>query len=147
MAYAELEDIQAEFKGVTFSGSTHVTDDEVSAFIVQTDALINAYVSKRYLTPVSNTTDGFQFLKMICSGIVSERVRAILEVKQATNKEGNQNPKRPYDLSNATKLLKDIANGTLPLAGATVLSAGSGLYSENSANDIQPEFRKNSAQW
>ncbi|MFN8741528.1 MAG: phage protein Gp36 family protein [Pirellula sp.] len=147
MAYCELDDVQAEFKNTTFSGSTLVTDDNVSAFIVQADALINSYVAKRYETPVLETADGFFLLKMISTGIVAERVRGILEVKQATNKDGEQNVRRPMSMAVLMGMLKDISTGKLPLADAIPISGGTGLYSENSANFIEPEFKKGSTQW
>jgi phage gp36-like protein len=147
MAYCTLDDVQAEFKNTTFSGSTLVTDENVTAFIVQADAVINSYVGKRYETPVPETADGFQILKMISSGIVAERVRAILEVKQVTNKDGEQNVRRGLSLNFLMGMLKDISTGKLLLDGALSASNSTGIYSENSKNYIEPEFKKGSTQW
>lgn len=147
MSYAEIEEIQSEFKNLTFTDTTLVSISDVESFILQANALINSYVAKRYTLPISCKTEGFQFLKMLAIGIVAERVRAILEVKQATNKDGAQNPRRPLDMANVMKMLKDIAEGNAPLVGVDVPAAGTGLYSENSANDVVPEFNKNSTQW
>lgn len=148
MAYSTLAEIQSEFKNTTFSSTTNVTDSDVNSFILQADALINSYVSKRYQLPIDTGSEGFQFLKMLSCGIVAERVRAILEVKQATNKDGNQNPRRPLDMKNIMDMLKDIASGKAPLVGCDLVgSSGTGLYSENDANMVEPEFKKGSTQW
>ena len=147
MAYCTLTEVQSEFKNVTFTATSLVSDSDVNAFILQADALINSYVSKRYDLPIDIASEGFQFLKMLSCGIVAERVRSILEVKQATNKDGAQNPRRPLDMQNIMSMLKDIASGKAPLVGVIAPSAGLGVYSENVANSIEPEFKKGSTQW
>lgn len=147
MGYTALEDIQAEFKNITFSSTTNVKDSDIDVYIVQADALINSYVGKRYTLPVSTSAEGYQLLKMISTALVADRVRARLEVKQSTNATANQQPRRLMDVSTVMQILKDIASGAVPLVGIDVASNGSGIYSENNYEMREPEFKKDESQW
>ena len=147
MAYSTLAEVQAEFKKIDFTMTSLVSDADVSSYIEQGDALIYSYVGKRYSLPIDPASEGFKLLKMISLGLAAERVRAVLEVKQVTNKDGAQNPRRPLDVQNLMKILKDISEGNVQLVGVDLAVNGSGIYSENNYNSVVPEFNKSSTQW
>jgi hypothetical protein len=148
MAYCTYTDIQSDFKSLTFaSGSGNVTQEDVTQFIVEADALINSYVSGKYETPVA-AGDGLNLLKMISRNIVTLRVKSILEVKQSTNVAANQNPvSTSLSMKQCLDMLGEIKAGKLKLDGATALVSGGGFYSSNYANDITPVIKKDSKLW
>lgn len=145
--YCSEDDVKAEFKSLTIDTDTNISTADVASFIVQSNALIDSYVSKRYLLPIDTSADGFQVLKMISISIVAERIRAIMEVKQSTSTTANQSVRRLYDAKTIMQMLKDIVSGDMSLVGCTQLQSGGGLYSENAANDVQPVFRKDVTSW
>jgi len=79
--YADVADIESEFKNITFSSGFAVTDTEVTAFIVQEEAIINATISNRYVTPITGT-DPIEVMKSITIVFVAYRVAKIINLKK-----------------------------------------------------------------
>ncbi len=146
MAYSAHADVAAEFKATTFSSSSLITSTQVTEFIAQADALIDSYVGMKYIVPVTAGASALKLLKLFSAVLTADRVRKILEVKQATNKDADQNPRgmSPVDVM---KQLKDIRDGNLLLDGATSLIGSGGFYSNNEANNVTPVMRKDDKQW
>ncbi len=149
MAYTTYTEIQSDFKNITFlSLSGNVTQEDVTQFIVEADAMINSYVSAKYAVPVASGTDGYNFLKMLSRTIVTLRIRAILEVKQVSNSAANQNPVSTLmSMSQIQKNLEQIKGGQLKLVGVDPLLSGGGFYSSNVVNNIKPTIKKNTRVW
>lgn len=146
MAYAEVADIQTEFKDIAFDddGSAVVTES-VENFIDQAGSEIDARLSVRYIVPVTESSSALLLLKQICIWLVSERIRDITEVK-------NVRPESDQDVkistaARARKMLNDIANGDIPLIGATMVTSADGVTSYVSANNIPREWKKQDTQW
>ena len=55
MAYAVYQDIQSEFKNLNLDDFSALTAAEITAFIAEEEAVINAAVSNRYEIPVNKT--------------------------------------------------------------------------------------------
>jgi len=148
MAYSTSAEIQADFKNTTFDATTNVTATDVTQFIVESDALIDHYVGQRYEIPVTGGATALSLLKLFSRSLTADRVRAILEVKQATNVDGNQNPRRNL-LTYAEVLaeLKKIQKSDLELIGATPLVASGPFYSSNDADSVTPVMKKDERQW
>jgi len=143
--YCNEADVKAEFKSLVIDANTAVSTTDVASFIIQTNALIDSYVSKRYVLPI--TGDGLEVLKLIAISMIAERIRGIMEVKQPSSKDAVQSVRRMYDAKTIMQMLKDIVSGDLTLIGATPLESGGGLYSENAATGVKPFFRKDRTQW
>lgn len=144
MSYAVYGDVQAEFKDITFSSTTKVKDTEVTEFIVQADALIDAKVGMKYETPVT-ASGSLPILKMICIMLVSSRVKKILQVKTP---EAEKNQEAAPDESRlAMKMLEEISSGKLPLPGATLATSHDGVASYNVDEGICHTFKKGEDQW
>ncbi len=147
MAYTTYTEIQSDFKDMTFSTTTLVTSTDVTQFIVEADSLINAYVGARYTVPVT-TGDGANLLKLLSRCLVSGRIKKLLEVKQEKATDANQSVIGVLlSPTQVMKILNDIKNDELTLAGASSLVSGLGFYSENYTNDVEPVITKDTRQW
>lgn len=144
MAYCTYSDVQSEFKSLTFSSSTPVKDTEVTEFVVQTDALINAMISNRYVVPVVTGTQSLSLLKMISIQIVTERIKSIVAVKTG-DEETSQDPNKQFLIS-PMDMLKKISEGDIDLIGAEE-SGSNGVKSYNSDYSIKHVFKKGCDQW
>lgn len=148
MAYTTFAEVQADFKDMTFEVSgTNVIQSDVTQFIVEADALINAYVGARYAVPVTSG-EGLSLLKMCSRCLVTARIKKIMEVKQTKSDDANQNVVGVLLSPTAVmKILSDIRDGKVSLAGGAALISNSGFYSKNAADDIAPVIEKDSKQW
>lgn len=147
MAYTTSTEVQADFKNVTFSTTTLVTTADVVQFITEADALINSYVGMKYQVPVTADSDALALLKLFSRTLVADRIKKVLEVKQASSTSANQDARGAYSTRDVMKALEDIKKGNLTLSGATSLISGGGFYSSNAANDRQRTFKKDDKQW
>ncbi len=146
MSYAEVSDIQSEFKSINFSESdASVGTTEVEDFISQSDAEIDARISVKYSVPVTAGASALLLLKQISTWLVASRIKYILEVKNV-RAEIDQDVKTDM-ASLARKMLDQIAAGDIPLIGATLASSDSGVKSYVSSNNIERVFYKDEDNW
>jgi hypothetical protein len=127
LAYCTDTDVASEFKGITFSASTAVTDTEVDDFIDQSSALIDGIIASKYEVPVVGSVS-LLILQMICVWIVKARILSILSVKTPQDKT-KQDPDGPTLLKQAMDMLKAIKKGDLVLTDATLSSGDDGITS------------------
>ncbi len=147
MAYTTYAEIEADFKEIAFTTTSTVKAADVTAFIVEADALINAYVGTVYTVPVASG-DGLNLLKLLCRSLVAARIKRIMEVKQEKNPDPSQNVLGVLLAPSAVmKILKDLQDKKLTLEGATLLSTGGGFYSNNVANSVEPVVTKDGREW
>lgn len=150
MAYSTKSEIEGEFKSITFGADTNVTETAVNAFIDEADALIDTHVGARYTVPISGGSPvALKLMKLFSRTLVVARVKPILNVKQLSNTDANQNPRGPttFDVDDVMKMLRDIRDGKTNLSDATPLQVGGGFSSYNRSNDIQPVMKKDEKQW
>ena len=149
MAYSSVANVQSEFRKIEFGTDTTVTETEVEDFISEADALIDSIIGLRYIVPVSSSVspNGFKILKMISRKLVAMRVKAILEVKDASADAVNQDVRADFSKSDLLKMLKDIASGKILLDDAVLISSGQGLSSFNVETNQEADFKKNVNQW
>lgn len=148
MAYTTTAEIEADFKDLTFSTTSNVKTADVTQFIVEADALINSYVGARYIVPVTTSGEGLSLLKFLSRSLVSGRIKKIMEVKQEKSADANQNVVGVYlSATQVMKILSDIKDDVLSLAGAALLVSNQGFNSYNVTNDIAPVIEKDLKQW
>lgn len=147
MAYAASADVESEFKNIAFTSTSNVTTTDVAAFITQADALINSYIGMRYQTPVTANEETLALLQLLSVTLVADRIRKILEVKQASPNDGANQSVRGFSSIDVMKLLTQIKDGKMTLAGATPLVSGGGFYSNNYAESVVPVFKKDEVNW
>lgn len=148
--YATAEDIQADFKEITFTETTSITTEDVEQFIVESDALINAYISNRYVTPVVTGTQGLALLKLLTRSLTAARVKRILEVKQEKNADPNQNVLGVLlSVSKVMEILKALQDGDSNLVDSPELVADRpvGFHSENVSSGVEFVAKKDERQW
>lgn len=144
--YTTAAEVEAEFKDITFTATTNVKNTDVDGFINEFDAVIDSFVSTRYVTPVSNLTQGFTLLKALCRALTANRIKAILEaVKQSGTKEIFQTVRSGFTTNEVMKMLERISSGEVALVGVAPLTGGNDSYTR--ANDIEPVFEKDKQQW
>lgn len=144
MAYSTKDQVQSEFKNVSFDANTAVTDTEVTDLITQTDAEIDARLSVRYVTPITGNVS-LLLLRTISIFITAARVSKIIEVK--TGESDRDYPRRVEERNNALKMLQDIVDGKMLLQDATEISNKRGVRSYTYENNIQSTFDVTKEQW
>lgn len=147
MAYTTTSEIQGDFKDITFTTSSNVKVADVDQFILEADALINSYVGGRYVLPVA-AGEGLVLLKLLSRSLVTSRIKKIMEVKQEKSTDANQSVTGVLlSTSIVMKILSDIRDNEISLAGAETLTSNRGFYSKNVACDVEPVVKKNEKQW
>jgi phage gp36-like protein len=148
MAYCVLADIVKDFPGALFdtSDNSKVKSTAITDFIVDADALIDGYVSARYVVPVT-APKSLALLKFYSRTLVSDKVKGILEVKQATNASANQNVRSGLSTKDVIKILEGIADGSTNLPDAALILDSGGINSFNVREGIEPEFKKDTPAW
>jgi hypothetical protein len=144
MAYAEVTDVQSEFKGITFSTTTAVTTAKIEDFICQADAYINSRIGFIYITPVTSG-EALEVLKEISIKLVAHRVKKILEVK--TGGTVVDQGAVANDRAEAMAMLKEIVEKKMILIGADLASSSGGINSYASDNSEEYVFEKGVDQW
>ena len=128
--YCTTYDVEGEFKAVQFTSSSAVTSAQVTDWIKQETAYINAIISLRYATPVANTyEEAFLILRRICTFRVAERVKNKLEVKTGNNQTDQEVKQANYTRTPNTDL-RDIAEGRLLLSGVPLVSETGAVSSQ-----------------
>ena len=149
MPYATSSDIASEFKGTTFGSSTTVKAAEVTEFISQEEAVINATISNRYEIPITGT-EALKVLKSISIAYVAYRVAEIINLKKdipLPEKVEPQTLDKGSKFREAQKRLLAIRDGKIILTDAVAVSSGQGVESYNSDNNILPIFERDKDQW
>lgn len=144
MAYCTNAQVSSEFKGITFSASSSITDTEVDRFIEEADAEIDGKVSQVYTTPITGTVS-LIIVRTISIWLVKDRINKILAVKTG-NDEDNQSGEESLG-SRARQMLNDIVDRKLDLPDATLVTASDGVKDYNYANSIEPTFKRGTVQW
>lgn len=146
MAYCTNTDISSEFKDITFSATTAVTDTEVDDFIDQMSSLIDSFISNRYETPVTGPIS-LLILKFICILLVKSRILSILSVKTPQDKT-KQDPDGPTLWDRALKMLEQLKKGQLILPDADGPGSFEGGMSSFLMNeDIDYTFTMEDKNW
>lgn len=149
MAYTTHEDIASEFKNIEFSATSAITSTAVTSFIEEEEALVNAMLSSRYETPVTDTESKL-ILKKIVIDFVAYRVAKILNLKKDVpipEKVVVQQLSEGAAFKMSKQYLEMIRKGAIILSGATAQSNGQGVYSYNYQESVLPKFERDTKQW
>lgn len=146
MAYTSVSAIQDEFKGVTYSATSTPTSDQVTEYIAQEEAKLDAKVSKRYTVPVTAGTGAVAIMKSLATLLVKARIldRNAVKTGDADTEQGL--PGDPFR-KQVEDMIGGIVDGSINLDGATSSEVGAGVVDYNSANDVAPTFERNTTQW
>lgn len=147
MAYCTVDNVQSEFKSLTFGSATKITSSEVSGFIVQSDNQINAQLAQIISTPVVSATSPnfFSICQRMSTYNVVERCKRILFKKVGTDKVDDQ---VEVSLEKVVKdELEDIVSKRKTLDAVRITSNQYGISDHNYTNSITPVFDKDNDQW
>ncbi len=149
MAYSLYTDVQSEFKTLPLSASSTVTINEVTEFISQEDAKIDAKLSVRYTTPITGT-EALKLVKKISIDFTAYRIAKILDLKTDVPLPDSrviQVLTNGGAYKESKNFLDDLASGKVPLPDATLNSPGPVVSSYNATNSIEPIFKRDTKQW
>lgn len=145
MAYCTNAEVAAEFKNLTFSGSSTPTSTTVDNWIAQADAEIDSRVGLKYVVPLTGS-NALIIAKQLSTAIVAERVRRTLKIK--TSEEATRQDGRAGDTAKeARDMMTQIVEGKLKLSDATLASSQDGVASFNVSNGEEHTFEKSVDQW
>lgn len=145
--YAAVSDIQGEFKNITFSTSTSVPTANVTRFLDEADAEINAKIGQIYETPIDSTNNpiSFKILRHIEIDLVASRIKAIVEVKSTDDKTNQSSKLDPMQA--ARDRIQEIVDRKLPLPDASLLSTGKGATGYLVGSTYSAQFQRDKKQW
>lgn len=149
MTYAIFADITSELKNLTLDADSALTDTEVTAFIDQEEAVINATISNRYETPITGA-EALKVMKDIVITYVAYRVGTILNLKKDVplpDKFVAQMLNIGSRFKIVKKQLDGIQAGKIILNDAVARSTGQGVESFNSTNNINSLWERDKKQW
>lgn len=151
MAYSTAAQVASEFKSITFSSSTSVTDTEVDRFIDEADEVINSRIGLKYslvddITLVDNPL-AFPILRQISIWLVADRLREIMQVKDIGDDRIKQGARAPNSAARAEKMLDAIAKGTLLLRDVDLNTTHDGFKSFATDEGLEHQFKKDVDQW
>lgn len=144
MAYCTNANVASEFKDITFSSSTIVTDTEVDAFIAQVDAMIDGKLGNKYTVPITGS-GALLIVKMISIYLTAYRVQSILELK--TGETDKETSARNKNKDSAEKMLEDIFSGKMKLTDATLSTSHDGVKGYTYSNDIEAAASVTTDMW
>lgn len=144
MAYATVDEVAGEFKGITFSATSAVSSDRVEAFIAEADAEIDSMLSAKYEVPITGAS-ALLLVRRISLAIVSDRIREIIAAKGGDAKTQQKSGESASAL--ARKHLEEFAQGKRRLVDATLISSNDGIESYSSNDDLEPIFDYETDQW
>lgn len=151
MTFAISTDIESEFRNIVFGSGSNaaISTAEVDEFLTQTDALINGILKPKYELPITGS-NSLEILKKIEIDFVAFRVSKILNLKKSIplpDKTIVQDLNNGFAYKESKKLLDAIFEGKFVLPDADLLTGSSGLSDFNSANSIEPIWKRDTKQW
>ncbi len=137
-AYAQLSDIQGEFKSVTFDTTSTPTATQVDDFIDEEESTVESSVGMKYTIPVSSTASpkAFKLVRKLVKRLVAGRIKNIIAVKSGSQ-DANQGKISDGDalIADAQKTLLAIRNGDIKLVDGVLASTNDGVRSFNVDNE------------
>lgn len=148
MSYAVFGDIQAEFKDITFASTTAVTDANVTEYIAQEEAALEAEVATIYVTPITGTK-AISIMKKMTTLMVKARILDILPVKTGNRNPDQEDPadKLREQVMGENGMLAKIKSKLLILVDATLLESTGGVKSYAVNNDLDHTFHRDTKEW
>lgn len=146
MAYANLADIQAEFKSLPVTATTQLQSATINEFIDDASAEIDGKLGVRYTVPVTTGASALAILKTICTWLVKDRIRGVLEIKDVQEKV-DQDVAGKSLRERALEWLDSLAKGHEILPGAPLLPSGGGVESYNRSRVDQNVFHRGRDEW
>lgn len=147
MAYCTQAQIESEFKSMTFSATTPVTDTDITRFIVEADAKIDSKLAVKYTTPITGA-NSLIVVRTIAIKLIKHRIERIINVK-TPSAAGNQGEETSL-LDEAEKELDDLAKGMAVLTDATLATSADGVKSYTSttvSTTYERNFSIGETQW
>lgn len=144
MGYTTADWVSAELKGNTFSAATAVKTAQVTEFITQADAMIDATISRRYSVPISAAASpiSFSILRTVSTYLVAGRIERILK-STAANEDLKIYLKSLYKIG--LEMLDKIKSGSITFPDADGSSAQISSY--NVDNSVESQFSVDRDDW
>jgi phage gp36-like protein len=145
--YCEKQDVINDFKSLTVSDTSIITNHKLDDIIEEESNYIDSYISQRYVIPITSPK-ARNILKRICVFRVSERIKNIIEVKSNATQVNSEEKNSNTYVRTPNHDLVDIAKGKMLLIGATLKSNDLGVKSFTSKKSgTCAFFDVNKQQW
>jgi hypothetical protein len=147
MAYVTETLIEAEFKDIDFTASSAVTTTDITEFITQEEAMLNAQLNTVYSVPIASASSpiAFNVCRLAATLFVKARILDILYVK--SNTEADQENTGDAVRLVAQGMIDKILDKTMLLYDATLAESNGGVRSYGSENDYEAKFTMDDDQW
>lgn len=146
MAYATRAEVEGEFKDVTFSSTTAVSDTDADRFLVEEEAVLNGLLKTVYTVPITGTM-ALSICKMLLIKLVKARIVAIMEVKTGGKTPDQGDPESKLIKDEVMGLIEKLQNKSMLLPDATFANSGSAVRSYAAENELEPTFEKDTESW
>ena len=143
---ATVTDLQAYYPGVTFSGSTRPTSDQIEAWINNASEIIYGALSSRYSLPITNLSDRSQ-LQDLCESYILGKIDFVLGKSRTMVSQNGVMVPRTISHKQFMATVDQYSTGTLVLYNTANNSTTVGAYSYNATNEIEPTAEKGTVQW
>ncbi len=144
--YAVAADVESEFRSINFSAAdAALSIDEITEFIGQEEAAIEALISGVYSTPITGSKS-ISVMKLMTVLMVKARVQDILAVKVGSPKPEQGNGSIELR-ARVMDMIDRLQNRTMQLVDATLANAGGGVQSYASENEVTRAFSRDEEQW
>lgn len=158
MGYCTADDIRADFKGVKFlpydstpgAQNTATTEEQLEEWIEQESALMDGYIGKIYILPITLASypSAALVLKRICIFRVSARVKNKNEVKAESNQLNSDEKFLDNRIRTPNNDLMAIGKKELLLLDVPLIDSAGGFESFTSSSDSHGrKFNTNKQQW
>ncbi len=146
MAYSTKDNVESEFKNVTFDATSKVTETEVDEFIAEADLTVDSFLSRRYVVPVT----GVQTLILVrkfSRQLTAARCAPIIGVQTNFERTTNNKEEKSSVISGIMRHLKAISKGEADLPSDATLkpSKSSGRFVISSGETDKFDYDKD--QW
>lgn len=146
--YCTQAQIVENLKGVSFSSSTSVTADALTAMIAEESQVIDQHIQGRYAIPITDA-DALVFLRKIALDLVIHRVKKVLQPKRQLplpEERVKQDIVSSSQWASAMRMLKMIMKGDMTLPNTDV-AATKFFGSQQVDCDTTEKFNYDEEQW
>lgn len=147
MAYSTSQEVQEEFKEFPISATTAIKADQVTRFIEEADAEIDARLAIRFEVPITSE-DALPLIRKISIGLVAGRIKNMLPIQTGDTGIAQSAHGLAGRLEKeARELLRAIVDQEMKLIGVNPATTHQGVKSGNVSANVRHRFKRDQDQW
>lgn len=154
MAYCIIDDVKSLFLSLPTSGTTQITDTEITAWINEESAYIDSLLRSKYRTPLLDV-DSLLVVKKACAYLVAAEISFIIQKSTGKVLKFDDSTFDMIAMKQGKDILNDIKSQRIILGSSDLLIPSEKTYMTTNVKDnviwqdegMEPVFRKNVTQW